>query len=71
MLPRRFEGTAPALRGLNPRLRDLAAKYDANVVDIFAPFFVLPNALIAADCIHPNDTGYAVILGIATSAFGP
>ncbi|MGH8646374.1 MAG: SGNH/GDSL hydrolase family protein [Gammaproteobacteria bacterium] len=66
-----LEGTAPPLRGLNPRLRDLAAKYDANVVDIFGPFFVLPDLLIDADCIHPNDFGYALILGIAISAFGP
>jgi lysophospholipase L1-like esterase len=58
-------------RGLNPRLRDLAAKYGARVVDTFGPFFVLPDTLISEDCIHPNDVGYAVIFGLAVSAFGP
>lgn len=58
-------------RGLNTRLRELAAKYGAKVVDTFGPFFVLANELISEDCIHPNDVGYAVIFGLAVSAFGP
>ena len=56
-------------RGLNDRLRALADKYGAKVVEIFEAFALYPDALISADCIHPNDAGYQVILAEFISAF--
>jgi lysophospholipase L1-like esterase len=64
-----LEGGAGVLqRGLNDRLRDAAASHGAKVIEIFIPFYVMPDALIGDDCIHPNDTGYAVIVGAAIAA---
>jgi hypothetical protein len=56
-------------KGLNDRLRTIAAKHRAKVVEIFGPFFLDPSGLIADDCIHPNDAGHAVILQAAIAAF--
>lgn len=56
-------------RGLNDRIRAVAEKYDAQVVDIFGPFFALPNTLLSSDCIHPSGAGYQAIAVIAGQAF--
>lgn len=58
-------------RGMNARLRELAHKYRAKVIDTFVPFYLNPDALIADDCVHPNDAGYAVILAAAKYAYAP
>ena len=59
-----FEGmpNTPLARGLNDIVRDVAASYDAIVVDTFYPLAMDPEDLINDDCIHPNDAGYFVIL---------
>lgn len=58
-------------RGMNDRLRELAHKHGAKVIDIFVPFYLYPDALIADDCVHPNDAGYAAILAAAKYAYAP
>ncbi len=58
-------------RGMNSRLRELAHKYRAKVIDTFLPFYLNPDALIADDCVHPNDAGHAVILAAAKYAYAP
>jgi len=55
--------------GLNDRIRAIAEKYNAQVVDLFIPFALNPNAFVAADCIHPNGAGYDVILALFQAAF--
>ena len=55
--------------GLNDRIRAIADKYDAQVVDLYGPFRLNPNAFVAADCIHPNGAGYDVILSLTQAAF--
>ena len=57
-------------RGLNTRLRELAARYDARVIDTYLPFRLTPDALIAGDCVHPNDLGHATIFELAKMAAG-
>jgi lysophospholipase L1-like esterase len=56
--------------GLNDRIRDVATRYNANVIEVFSLFASNPNGLVAEDCIHPNDAGHAVIFAQAVSAFG-
>lgn len=65
-----LEGGAPPflVRGLNDRLRYLAAQHGGKVVEIFLAFALNADALIANDCVHPNDLGHAVILGAAVAA---
>jgi lysophospholipase L1-like esterase len=58
-------------RGLNDRLRGLAHKYHAKVIDTFLPFYLNADTLVAADCVHPNDTGHAVIRDAAIYAYAP
>jgi lysophospholipase L1-like esterase len=58
-------------RGMNDRLRDLARKHGAKVIDTFLPFYLYPDALVSDDCVHPNDAGYAVILNAAIYAYAP
>lgn len=58
-------------RGMNDRIRELARKHGAKVIDTFLPFYLHPDALIADDCVHPNDAGYAVILTAAKYAYAP
>jgi lysophospholipase L1-like esterase len=55
-------------RGLNDRIRDVAAKYDATVVDLFPAFAVLADQLVAADCVHPSGAGYQAILALFAGA---
>jgi lysophospholipase L1-like esterase len=55
--------------GLNDRIRTIAAKYGAQVVDLFVPFAINPDAFVAADCIHPSGAGYDVILSLFQTAF--
>lgn len=55
--------------GLNDRIRDVAARYNAKVIETFSLFASNPNNLVADDCIHPNDSGHAVIYAAAVSAF--
>ncbi len=57
-------------RGLNTRLRELAAKYGARVIDTYLPFRLAPDALIGDDCVHPNDLGHATIFELAKMATG-
>jgi len=56
-------------RGLNQRIRAVAAKYDAQVVDVFLPFFAAADTLVAADCIHPSGAGHVVISALSSAAF--
>lgn len=56
-------------RGLNNRIRDIAATYGAEVVDIFLPFALYPDTYVAADCAHPNGAGYALIGDLEIAAF--
>ncbi len=56
-------------RGLNDRIRDVAAAYHARVVDVFLPFAALPDQLVANDCIHPNEAGYQMIGALSMTAF--
>jgi lysophospholipase L1-like esterase len=56
-------------RGLNDRIRSVAEKYDAQVVDVFVPFAVSANTLVAADCIHPSGAGYQAIATLSGAAF--
>ena len=58
-------------RGMNDRLRELAHKHGAKVIDTFVPFYLNPDTLIADDCVHPNDAGYAVIRDAAIYAYAP
>jgi lysophospholipase L1-like esterase len=55
--------------GLNDRIRTIAAKYGAQVVDLFVPFAFNPDALVAADCIHPSAAGYAMIESLFQAVF--
>jgi len=56
-------------RGLNTRIRSIAQKYDAQVIDVFLPFAISPNTLVASDCIHPSGLGHQVIAFLASQAF--
>jgi lysophospholipase L1-like esterase len=56
--------------GLNDRIRAVAARYNAKVIEIFDLFASNPDVLVAGDCIHPSDAGHAVIFVQAVSAFG-
>jgi lysophospholipase L1-like esterase len=56
-------------RGLNTRIREIAQKYDAQVIDLFLPFAASPNTLVAADCIHPSGLGHQLIALLASQAF--
>lgn len=60
-------------RGLNDRIRAIAAKYGARVVDLYIPFALSPNTLVSTDCIHPSGAGYQAIatLAGATVLAGP
>jgi lysophospholipase L1-like esterase len=59
-------------RGLNDRIRDVAARYDAKVIEIFLEFAFNPDGLVGGDCIHANDDGHDVIFEKAKAAFsGP
>lgn len=58
-------------RGMNDRLRELAHKHGAKVIDTFLPFYLNPDALIGSDCVHPNDAGYAAIRDAAIYAYAP
>lgn len=62
-------GTILEERGLNDRLREIAVEHNAQVVELFVPFWVSPNDLIAADCVHPTDAGPGVILGQVIQAY--
>jgi lysophospholipase L1-like esterase len=57
--------------GLNDRIRDVAARYDAKVIEVFEVFASKPNELISDDCIHPNDAGHGEIFEAAVEAFQP
>jgi lysophospholipase L1-like esterase len=58
-----LEGEAGTLeRGLNDRIRAVAEKRGAKVVDVFARFQGKEDDLVAADCMHPNSAGYDAIL---------
>lgn len=56
-------------RGLNDRIRDVAEKYDAQVVDIFGPFFAMASTLVSSDCVHPSGAGHQAIALISGQAF--
>ena len=66
-----LEGSPSPLlqRGMNTRLRELAKKHRAKVIDTFIPFYLNPDQLIADDCVHPNDAGHSVILKVAKYAY--
>lgn len=56
-------------RGLNDRIRTVAEKYDAQVVDLFLPFALSANTLVSNDCIHPSGVGYQAIGALSWAAF--
>jgi lysophospholipase L1-like esterase len=56
-------------RGLNDRIRSVAEKYDAQVVDLFIPFAINANSLVSADCIHPSGAGHQAIATLSAAAF--
>jgi lysophospholipase L1-like esterase len=56
-------------QGLNDRIRAIAARYDARVVELFIPFAINPNAFVSTDCIHPNGAGYHLIESLFEAAF--
>lgn len=56
-------------RGLNDRIRSVAAKYHAKIVDLFIPFALQANTLVAMDCIHPSGVGYQAIATLSGAAF--
>jgi lysophospholipase L1-like esterase len=56
-------------QGLNDRIRSVAAKYDAQVVDVFVPFAVNANTLVSPDCVHPSGVGHQVIATLSGAAF--
>jgi lysophospholipase L1-like esterase len=56
-------------RGLNARIRTVAAKYDAQVVDLFFPFALSALTLVSTDCIHPSGAGYQAIGSLSWAAF--
>ena len=56
-------------RGLNDRIRSVAEKYGAQVVELFLPFAVNASTFVAADCPHPSGAGYQAIAAITATAF--
>jgi lysophospholipase L1-like esterase len=66
-----LEGLAGTVldRGLNDRIRSVAEKYNAQVVDVFGPFALSADTLVATDCIHPSGVGYQTIAMLSGSAF--
>jgi lysophospholipase L1-like esterase len=58
-------------RGLNDRIRSVAEKYDAHVVDLFVPFAIGANTLVSADCIHPSGAGHEAIAALSQAPFLP
>jgi lysophospholipase L1-like esterase len=56
-------------RGLNTRIRSIAVKYNAQVIDLYLPFRFQADTLVSADCIHPSGLGYEAILQLAELAF--
>jgi len=55
--------------GLNDRIRSVATKYNAQVVDLFLPFAANANAFVAGDCGHPSGAGYQAIATLSGAAF--
>jgi lysophospholipase L1-like esterase len=55
--------------GLNDRIRAIAEKYDAQVVDLFFAFASNPDAFVAGDCVHPSSAGYSLITSLFQAAF--
>jgi len=56
-------------RGLNTRIRAVAHKYGAAVVDLFLPFAAKADLFVADDCIHPSGLGHQAIAAIAAQTF--
>jgi lysophospholipase L1-like esterase len=56
-------------RGLNDRIRSVAAKYSAQIVDLFFPFAASADTFVAGDCIHPSSAGYLAIATLSSAAF--
>ncbi len=66
-----LEGGPPPFltRGLNDRIRDIAAKYDTRVIEIYQVFAANADTYLAADCVHPSDAGHNAIFAAAVVAF--
>jgi lysophospholipase L1-like esterase len=58
-------------RGLNDRIRAVAARYDARVVELFGVFAAFAGTLVSDDCVHPNGLGYQVIAQRTWEAIAP
>lgn len=56
-------------RGLNDRIRSVAQKHQASVIDLYLPFAANANALVSSDCIHPSGAGHQAIAALASAAF--
>ncbi len=65
-------------RGLNDRIRSVAEKYGAQVVDLFLPFAVnaanpanpeSADTFVATDCTHPSGAGHQAIAMLTGAAF--
>lgn len=56
--------------GLNDRIRDLANRYDAEVVELGKVLLPANGGTIARDCIHPTASGYKLIYNEMARLFG-
>ena len=56
-------------RGLNDRIRTVAERYGAQVVDLFLPFAVNADVLVSVDCVHPSGAGHQAILVLSQAAY--
>ena len=56
-------------RGLNDRIRTVAERYNAQVIDTFLPFALNAITLVSTDCVHPSGAGYQAIGALSWTAF--
>jgi hypothetical protein len=55
--------------GLNDRIRSVAVRYGARVVDPYVPFWVNASTLISSDCVHPSGAGHQALAMLSGTAF--
>ena len=52
-----LEGGGPVPQGLNDIMREVAARYDVEVAEVFGDL-VSQDWVGGTDCLHPDDSGY-------------
>ena len=57
------------MRGLNDRIRTVAQRYGAQVVDLFLPFAANADVFVSPDCVHPSGAGHQAILVLSQGAY--